>query len=73
MPARRIHSEGEVVLEAVIERDGSVRDVRILKSVNPLLDKAALEAVATWRYRPALIGTRTVAVYLQVRIGFHLR
>ena len=70
--ARRIRSQGEVILEAVIDREGYVREARILKSVNPLLDRAALEAVSTWRYRPALVGTKTVAVYLTVKIAFHL-
>lgn len=71
--ARRIHSEGDVILEAVIGEDGAVREVRVLRSVNPLLDRAAVEALTRWRYRPARIGERTVAVYLEVRISFRLR
>jgi TonB family protein len=71
--ARRAHMEGVVVLEAVIGVDGSVRDVRVLRGASPLLDAAALEAVRRWRYRAASVGTRPVAVYLQVVITFSLR
>ena len=71
--ARRAHVEGVVVLEAVIGADGSVRDVKVLRGVSPLLDPAALEAVKRWRYRAASIGGRPVAVYLQVVLTFSLR
>jgi protein TonB len=71
--ARRAHIEGVVVLEAIIGVDGSVRDVRVLNGASPLLDPAALEAVRRWRYRAASVGTRPVAVYLQVVITFSLR
>jgi protein TonB len=71
--ARRAHLEGVVVLEAIIGRDGFVRDVRVLRGVSPLLDPAALEAVRKWRYQPARIEGRAVAVYLSVTVTFSLR
>ena len=71
--ARRAHMEGVVVLEAIIGADGSVRDVRVVRGVSPLLDPAALEAVKRWRYRPASIDGRHVAVYLKVVLTFSLR
>jgi len=71
--ARRARIEGVVVLEAIIGADGSVRDVRVLRGAHSLLDPAALEAVRRWRYRPARIGERPVAVYLKVVMTFSLR
>ncbi len=71
--ARRAHVEGVVLLEAIIGPGGNVRDVRVLGSAHPLLDPAALEAVRRWRYSAARIGTRPVAVFLQVVITFSLR
>jgi outer membrane biosynthesis protein TonB len=47
--------------------------VHVLRGAHPLLDPAALEAVRHWRYRAASVGTRPVAVYLQVVITFSLR
>jgi protein TonB len=71
--ARRAHLEGVVVLDAVIGADGGVRDVRVVQGVSPLLDPAAAEAVRRWRYRPASVGARPVAVLLKVVITFSLR
>jgi protein TonB len=70
--ARRAHLQGRVILEAIIGVDGAVRDVRVLRSANPLLDQAAMDAVLRWRYQPARVGSREVAVYLNVSIGFSL-
>jgi len=71
--ARRAHVEGIVVLEAIIGPDGAVRDVRVLRSASPLLDPGALEAVRRWRYRPARVDGRPVAVFLNVVVTFSLR
>ena len=71
--ARRAHVEGVIVVEAIIGADGLVRDVRVLRGASLLLDPAALEAVRRWRYRPARIGGRPVAVYLNVVVTFSLR
>jgi protein TonB len=65
--------EGVVVLEAVIDADGAVRDARVLRGVSPLLDAAALDAVRRWRYHAASVGKRPVAVYLKVVLTFSLR
>ncbi len=71
--ARRARLEGVVILEAVIGSEGAVHDVRVLQAAHPLLDRAAMEAVRAWTYKPARIGTRPVAVYLAVRVKFALR
>ncbi|MFN2385134.1 MAG: TonB family protein [Thermoanaerobaculia bacterium] len=70
--ARKARMEGVVILEAIITASGSVEDVRVLKSVNPLLDSAAQRAVQQWRYRPATLNGRAVRVYLTVTVTFNL-
>ncbi len=45
--------EGEVVLYAVIRRDGSVDSIQLVKGIEPQLDINAMEALARWRFRPA--------------------
>lgn len=69
---RRTHIQGIVVLKAVIASDGAVHDVEVLHAVNPLLDQAAVEGVLRWRYAPALVAGRPVAVYLTVTVHFAL-
>lgn len=70
--ARKVRIEGVVILEAVISAAGAVEEVRVLRSANPLLDGAAADAVAQWRYRPATLNGRTVRVYLTVTVSFKL-
>ncbi|MGH9364212.1 MAG: TonB family protein [Thermoanaerobaculia bacterium] len=70
--ARKARMEGVVILEAIITATGSVEEVRVLKSVNPLLDASAVRAVQQWRYRPATLNGRAVRVYLTVTATFNL-
>jgi protein TonB len=70
---RRAHMEGVVILEAVITAAGDVTEVRILKSATPLLDRATVDAVRRWRYKPATLNGRAVSVYLTVTVSFGLR
>ncbi len=70
--ARKARMEGVVILEAIITTSGSVEDVKVLKSVNPLLDASGVRAVQQWRYRPATLNGRAVRVYLTVTVTFNL-
>ena len=64
--------EGRVVLEALIDEQGRVGGVRILRSV-PLLDAAAADAVRTWRYTPTLLNGVPVSVLMTVTVTFSLQ
>jgi TonB family protein len=60
-----------LVLEAIVSRDGSVREVHILKKpdgVSPRNVEAALTAIRQWRYKPATLDGQPVEVYLTVTI-----
>jgi len=60
-----------VVLQAVIGKDGTVRDLRVL-SGHPLLAPPAMEAVKQWRYRPYLLNNEPVEVDTQINVNFTL-
>jgi len=70
--ARAARVEGIVILEAVIAEDGSVRDVRVLRS-QALLDEAAVEAVRQWRFTPTLLNGQPVPVVMTITVAFKLR
>lgn len=70
--ARAARREGTVILEAVLDTDGSVREARVLRPV-ALLDEAALEAVRQWRFTPTLLNGEAVPVVLTVTVVFSLR
>jgi len=65
--------EGTVVLYAVIRADGSVTGVRVLNSVDKLLDQAAVRAFSQWHFRPGTKNGTPIAVEAVVRVPFHLR
>ena len=71
--ARRAGLGGRVRLQAVIAEDGSVESVEVFASTNPLFDRAAVEAVRKWRYRPALMNGSPVRVYFSVIVSFLVR
>lgn len=61
--ARTARLQGTVVLDAVILKDGSVSDVTVVKSANPIFDKAAMDALKKWRFSP---GSQDVIMSLTV-------
>ena len=69
--ARDAGVEGQVVVQALVGKDGRVKDVRIVKSV-PMLDKAAEDAVRQYVFKPALSNNKPVAVWVAVPIKFTL-
>lgn len=71
--ARRANIEGEVVLEIVVRRDGSVGDVRVLQRLGSGLEQRAIQAVRQWRFSPARLKGAAVDVVVEVAVEFRLR
>ena len=63
--------EGTVVVQALVGRDGLVKDTRIVKSI-PLLNDAAIAAVKQWTFKPATAKGEPVAVWVAIPIKFSL-
>jgi TonB family protein len=70
--ARQAGVEGNVTLRVVIGRDGAVVDVAPV-SGEPVLTRAAMEAVERWRYSPEMVGGRPIGVVTTVTLAFRLR
>jgi TonB family protein len=71
--ARQRNLTGEVVLEIVVRRDGSVGDVRILQGLGSGLNDKAVQAVRQWRFAPAQRQGAPVDVIVEVAVEFRLR
>ena len=69
--AKQARVSGEVRLEAVISREGTVESLQVI-SGHPLLVPAALEAVRQWLYRPTLLNGEPVEVLTQIEVHFKL-
>jgi TonB family protein len=66
-----LHSEGTVVLQAKILKDGTVGDLKVISG--PLaLQQASLDAVKNWRYTPYLLNGEPVEVQTQINVYFSL-
>ena len=70
--ARRAGVTGMVILECVIDREGRVRAVTVLRG-HPLLNAAAAEAVGQWTYRPTLLNGVPVEIVMVVTVRFTTR
>jgi TonB family protein len=64
--------EGVVVLHALIRRDGSVDDVRILEGFYEPLDENARTALEQWRFRPGTKNGQPVDVEAVIRVPFRV-
>jgi periplasmic protein TonB len=65
--------EGYVVLEFTVTRQGTVRDPVVVESTSSIFDRAAMDAVLRFRYRPRVIDGEPVEVPgVRFRITFEL-
>jgi TonB family protein len=62
--------EGEVVLYAVIHKDGTVHSVRVVRGLDPRLDEHAMRAFARWTFEPARVNGEPVELEALVHIPF---
>ncbi len=67
--ARQARVSGAVVIDAVIDTQGNVVEMRTV-SGQPILALAAMEALRQWKYEPTILGVEAVPVRLLVTITF---
>jgi TonB family protein len=71
--ARQRGLSGDVILEIVVRRDGSVGEVKILQGLGGGLNDRAVQAVRQWRFAPARRQGAAVDVIVEVAVEFKLR
>jgi protein TonB len=64
--------KGTVILEALVDAEGLVTDVKVLRTAGRLLDDAAREAVRQWRYSPLVLNGVRERFILTVVLQFNL-
>jgi periplasmic protein TonB len=70
--ARRAKVNGIVIVSLIVTPEGNTRDVQIVQSLTPDLDKKAVEAVKKWKFQPATKDGEPVAVRIKVETDFRL-
>ncbi|MCG6949448.1 MAG: TonB family protein [Acidobacteria bacterium] len=71
--ARHARVQGVVILQTIIDTLGNVTDIRVLKGLPSGLTEAAVEAVSSWRFKPATLEGEPVAVYYLVTVSFSVQ
>lgn len=70
--AKQTRLEGIVSIDAVIDTEGNVVEMRVV-SGPPLLIPAAVNAVRNWKYEPTFLNDQAIAVQLIVTVNFRLQ
>ena len=71
--ARKARIQGVVIVEAIIDKTGNVTNVKILKGLPMGLDQAAADAVKKWKFKPATLNGKPVAVIYNLTVNFRLQ
>ena len=72
-PSKRIKHSLAVILQAIIDTDGAVTGIQVLKSLPFGMTESAVAAVGQWRFEPATLNGRPVAVFYNLTINFELQ
>jgi protein TonB len=70
--ARKGRVKGVVVVEAIIDRQGNVDQVKVIKGLPLGLSEAAAEAVRKWKFKPGTMGGQPVDVIFNLTVTFTL-
>jgi len=70
--ARKAKYQGTVLLSVIVDEQGTVRDVRVLRPLGLGLDQKAVEAVIQWKFRPGMKDGKPVAVQATIEVNFRL-
>jgi TonB family protein len=70
--ARKVKLQGKVLLNIVVNANGSVGDISVVQSLGLGLDERAMSAVHQWKFRAATVDGKPIAVRAFVEVDFHL-
>ncbi len=70
--ARKAKYSGIVVVSIIVDAQGNVRDIQVVKPLGLGLDEKAVETIRTWRFKPALRNGSPVPVRMLVEVSFRL-
>ena len=70
---RTAHIDGEVVLYAIIRKDGTVDSIQLVRGIDPRLDTNAMQALAQWKFKPAERAGSPLDLEAVVHIPFRSR
>ncbi len=70
--ARQLRASGEVLVSVIVQAEGGLRDLQVVKAAGYGMDEKAVEAVRKWRFRAGMKDGKSVDVRVQVAVSFSL-
>ena len=71
-PRAKAHSPASSIVEAIVNKQGEVEQVKVLKGLPMGLSEQAVEAVKKWRFRPGTLNGEPVDVIFSLTVNFTL-
>jgi TonB family protein len=68
--ARGVH--GEIKISVTVDRQGLPTNIKIVKALDPVVDKKVLEAVEKWKFQPGMKDGKPVIVQANIDMEFDL-
>ena len=67
--AKKKHIKGDVILRVLVDKQGQVVDVAVIKG-DPMFTEAAMDAVKQWRFKPYLLNGEPIEVESTALVSF---
>ncbi len=71
--ARKARVQGVVIVQAIIDKQGNVTNVKVLKGLSMGLDDEAVKAIKKWKFEPATLNGKPVDVFYNLTVNFQLQ
>jgi len=71
--ARKARIQGVVIVQAIVDKNGDVTNVKVLKGLPMGLEDEAVKAIKRWKFKPATLNGKPVDVYYNLTVNFRLQ
>ncbi len=70
--ARELSVQGTTIFQVVVDKNGSLTRLQLVKPIGMGLDEKAAETISKWRFKPALRDGEPVSVRIRIEVNFNL-